>query len=148
MQHRTPWSQFPPSPPPLPHAQRGTPYIITDSALIATTAHHVYLIAAHLQLFLELSKTFGPLIPDVEFVVGTADEPTVLLRNYGGSSSSSNTALPPPILRFCKSDSHGDVLVPDIHFFMRNFTTNLLSKAEAFNRQYPWDKKVPKLFGR
>eukprot|EP00955_Chlamydomonas_euryale_P084553 363979-Chlamydomonas_euryale.AAC.4 len=47
---------------------------------------------------------------DVEFIVGTADQPAIRLDRL------ENGALPYPLLRFCKSETHADVLVPDIHF--------------------------------
>ncbi|PNH05443.1 KDEL motif-containing protein 1 [Tetrabaena socialis] len=97
----------------------GVPFIITDPAGFEKVGHHKRLIAAHLALFSALSATFGAAIPDVEFLVGTADEPTVRLHTHANGT---DPASLPFVMRFCKSDSHADLMVPDIHFFMRNFT--------------------------
>ncbi|EFJ43341.1 hypothetical protein VOLCADRAFT_106918 [Volvox carteri f. nagariensis] len=124
----------------------GKPYIITDPAIINTTAHHQRLISSHFALFLALSSTFGSAIPDVEFLFSTADEPAALLHYHANGTDPQRLPL---LLSFCKSPrSHADVLVPDIHFFMRNFTGNFLSAAANFSSKWPWERKTPKLFGR
>ncbi|GFR46627.1 hypothetical protein Agub_g8232 [Astrephomene gubernaculifera] len=123
----------------------GKPFIITNTAAFETVAHHKRLIIAHLALFAALSATFGPTIPDVEFLVATADEPSSLLHRYGNGS---NPLRLPPVLRFCKSNSYADILVPDVHFFMRNFTSRLLSVASNFSNTWPWSAKKQDLFGR
>ncbi|KXZ54158.1 hypothetical protein GPECTOR_5g256 [Gonium pectorale] len=124
----------------------GQPYLITDPAAINTTGHHRRLIVAHFALFSAMAATFGPAIPDVEFLFGTADQPTALLASYSNGTDPNRLPL---VLRFCRSAySHADVLVPDIHFFIRNFTGKLLSAAATFNATWPWEKKTNKLFGR
>ncbi|GIL62973.1 hypothetical protein Vafri_17137 [Volvox africanus] len=124
----------------------GKPYLITDPAVLNTTGHHQRLVAAHFALFIALSSTFGASIPDVEFLFSTADEPAALLHYFANGT---NPDRLPPVLSFCKSPiSHADVLVPDIHFFMRNFTAKLLMQADNFTSRWPWDQKTPKLFGR
>ncbi|PNW78714.1 hypothetical protein CHLRE_09g387652v5 [Chlamydomonas reinhardtii] len=124
----------------------GTPHLITPPALFNTVGHHKRLITGYLELMLQLSKTFGDQIPDVEFIVTTGDEPSTLLHHYANGSDPERL---PAVLRFCKSDrSHADILVPDVHFHMRNFTSNLLSHADDFTSEWPWEKKQPVLFGR
>ena len=70
--------------------------------------HHVALITAHLRFFEALGRAFP--IPDVEFIIATFDVPTIRLDRVPSGQP------PVPLLRFCKSDAHADILVPDIHF--------------------------------
>ncbi|KAG2484896.1 hypothetical protein HYH03_016377 [Edaphochlamys debaryana] len=127
---------------------KGKPFIVTDASAFDEVGHHKRLIVAHLALFEALSATFGEAIPDVEFLVSTADEPVVLTTKYATRGSNRDPPGIPPVLRFCKSDSFADILVPDIHFFSRNFTHSLLHSADAFNSAWPWAKKKAGLFGR
>lgn len=103
------------------------------------------LIVAHLALFQALSATFGTALPNVEFIVTTGDEPSVLLHRYANGTDPQRL---PPLLRFCKSVSYADILVPDIHFAMRNFTAQLLDRAANFSATWPWASKREVLFGR
>ena len=73
--------------------------------------HHVALITAHLRFFEALGRAFP--IPDVEFIIATFDMPTIRLDRVPPGQP------PVPLLRFCKSDAHADILVPDIHFQVR-----------------------------
>ena len=70
--------------------------------------HHVALITAHLHFFEALGRAFP--IPDVEFIIATFDVPTIRLDRVPPGQP------PVPLLRFCKSDAHADILVPYIHF--------------------------------
>ena len=70
--------------------------------------HHVALITAHLRFFEALGRAFP--IPNVEFIIATFDVPTIRLDRVPPGQP------PVPLLRFCKSDAHADILVPDIHF--------------------------------
>ncbi len=82
----------------------------------------------------------------MEFLFSTADEPAALLHYFANGTDPDRL---PPVLSFCKSSrSHADVLVPDIHFFMRNFTSGLLAAAANFTATWPWELKKPALFGR
>eukprot|EP00955_Chlamydomonas_euryale_P082402 363718-Chlamydomonas_euryale.AAC.1 len=91
----------------------GEPYVVTPVDALSNVAHHAALLTAHVQLLYALHERFGTAIPDVEFVVGTADMPAVRLDRVA------NGSLPLPVLRFCKSEVHADILVPDIHFQVR-----------------------------
>ena len=68
----------------------------------------VALITAHLRFFEALGRAFP--IPDVEFIIATFDTPTIRLDRVAPGQP------PVPLLRFCKSDAHADILVADIHF--------------------------------
>lgn len=81
--------------------------------------------------------------------MATNDEPRVLLPHYSNSSAAKPHNTLPPILRFCKSASFADILVPDIHFAMRNFTAQFLGNAtDGYDKAWPWQKKKEVLFGR
>lgn len=59
--------------------QDGKPYVIGNMSLLEKTGHHAGLITAHAVLIKRLTQRFGDKIPNVEFVVGTSDEPSVRL---------------------------------------------------------------------
>lgn len=94
------------------------------SRLNRTASNHARLLAVQLALAQALATTFGPEIPDVEFVVGSADMPAVPTHEHTPGSV-------PLVLRFCKSDSHADVLIPYFHFHMYNVTQRLIAPARA-----------------
>ena len=102
--------------------------------------HHAGLINAHLHFFEALSNHFA--VPDVEFIVATFDVPTIRLDRLPAGQQ------PTPILRFCKSDHHADILVPDIHFQLKRFNSSLLSKVQGINTKWNWKSKKDSVFGR
>lgn len=61
-------------------------------------------------MLLDLEERFGPLVPDVQFVIHSVDRPLVL-RFSGGNATNY------PYMRFCKSDAHPDILIPNFHFY-------------------------------
>lgn len=73
--------------------------------------HTAGLAVAYLQFFLALGELFGHAIPDVEFVVSSGDAPAVRL-----DSVEEKWQRLEPVLRFCKTDHHADILVPYAHF--------------------------------
>ena len=89
---------------------------------------------------LDLQHRFGPLIPDVEFVISTIDRPLLLATDPKGVYE--------PVFRFCKTDSHSDILIPIFHFYMKHYSSQLLDKASWINKQHPWASREPVLFGR
>ncbi|KAG2484899.1 hypothetical protein HYH03_016379 [Edaphochlamys debaryana] len=128
----------------------GVPYITTDpeKLRIKRLSQHRFMLAAHLALFLSLQETFGPLLPDVELVVSTADMPTVITADYLNRTAAGEAPGVPPVLRFAKSDSYADILVPHIHFFARGFTQETLSRVQQSRERYPWGERNATLFGR
>mmetsp|Transcript_11697 Transcript_11697/g.25086 ORF Transcript_11697/g.25086 Transcript_11697/m.25086 type:complete len:439 (-) Transcript_11697:325-1641(-) len=120
----------------------GVPYILSNTSRMAILGHHAGLFTAHFKYFEALGRRFGSSIPNVEFIIGTADEPSVKLHTIEHGQAV------PPLLRFCKSKYHGDILVPDIHFQMRKFSAEILDKVASWNSLWPWQSKKPELFGR
>ena len=90
---------------PPPHKALQRPYHCFSPPI---ARHHVALITAHLHFFEALGRAFP--IPDVEFIIATFDVPTIRLDRVPPGQP------PVPLLRFCKSDAHADILVPYIHF--------------------------------
>ncbi|GAX81868.1 hypothetical protein CEUSTIGMA_g9296.t1, partial [Chlamydomonas eustigma] len=122
--------------------KEGRPFILSNMSQIHALGHHGGLITAHLKFFEALGGAYGDTIPDVEFVFGTADTPSIRLDKIREGED------PPPILRFCKSVGHADILVPDIHFQMRSFSSSVLSNVNKVNQEWGWADRNATLFGR
>lgn len=122
--------------------ENGMPYLLSNLSSIQMLGHHAGLLTAHLALFEAMGKLFGPLIPDVEFIVGTFDVPQIRLDGVPQGQT------PIPILRFCSSVNHADIPVPDIHFQMKRYNKTLISKIPEVSTRYTWRDKQDVLFGR
>ncbi|KAG2495878.1 hypothetical protein HYH03_006116 [Edaphochlamys debaryana] len=120
----------------------GTPYLTTETNNLNKNPYHRRNLVAYLALLRALGRVFGPAIPNTEFLISTGDEPWILAADYGPDNP------PPPVLRYCKSDSFADVLVPDMHFFTKNYSRTMLGSIRAVNRDWPWARRSAELFGR
>ena len=127
----------------------GVPFVLSNLTYIYSVGHHAQLLVGHMMLFEALSKRFGSQIPDVEFLISSFDVPQVLIeRNAeveGKKETQSQSQELAPILRFCSSSHHADILVPDIHFQTKRFNHTLLANVASMT---PWEGKAEKLFGR
>ena len=56
--------------------------------------------------------------------------------------------LPLPILRYCKTNHHADILIPYIHFQTKRYNASLLSQIDNINRHHVWPRKRDVVFGR
>ena len=59
--------------------ERGVPHLLTNLTSGSMLSHQLMLVTAHLRLFEALGRVFGSSLPDVEFVLGFSDEPSVRL---------------------------------------------------------------------
>ncbi|KAG1677239.1 hypothetical protein FOA52_013438 [Chlamydomonas sp. UWO 241] len=99
--------------------------------------HHAPLLFVYMKLLVYLQDTFE--MPDVDFVISTVDRPLSL-------------SLPPsstdhPVMRFCKTDSNADVLIPITHFHSKGYD-RLLDLTPALEKTYPWPNRTNRVFGR
>lgn len=131
-----------------PHSQKGFAVGFVNGVAVLLrepelrwVGHHVAIWIVYMQALLQLQRQLGSLIPNVEFVISTVDRPLRLLSN--------STATPnQPVLRFCKTDSHPDILIPDFHFYVKGIISLLLKSKRWFDKQYPWGSRRETLFGR
>eukprot|EP00798_Chlamydomonas_sp_ICE-L_P002552 gene2552-4126_t len=106
-------------------------------------SHHAGLVFTYVQVMKELELLFGASIPDVEFVIATSDKPMVKL-----DPEASSTVQYPPVMRFCSSEAHADIAVPNFHFYTKHYDQKLLAAIPAINKNFPWADRQPLLFGR
>ena len=85
------------------------------------------LMFVYMRMLLHLERKFA--MPDVDFVINTIVRPLGL--NLPPSSNDE------PVFRFCKGDSHADVLIPIFHFHMKNFDEQVLGQVPLINKTYP-----------
>jgi len=114
----------------------GKAYILDKPRL--NVGHHAMLFMVYMKALLYLEEHFE--VPDVDFVISTIDRPLGLQINASAQDE--------PVLRFCKTNSHADVLIPIFHFHMKDFDGGLLAIAPKLNREYPWGSKKDVVFGR
>ncbi|GAX76168.1 hypothetical protein CEUSTIGMA_g3612.t1 [Chlamydomonas eustigma] len=115
----------------------GRAYLL-DPPNLTVTGHHALLFIVYLQNLVHLQRSFN--IPDVDFVISTIDRPLGL--NIPPSSKDL------PVFRFCKGDSHADILIPIFHFHMKDYDNSILEKVLQNDKKYPWRLKKNKIFGR
>ena len=111
---------------------KGKAYLL-DVPDINRTGHHATLMFVYLRMLLHLERVFA--MPDVDFVINTIDRPLGL--NLPPSSSDE------PVFRFCKGDSHADILIPNFHFHMKKYDDDLLSHVLENNNTYPCKHPKP-----
>lgn len=68
-----------------------------------------------------------------DFVINTIDRPLHLQL-----SPSKND---PPVMRFCKTASHSDILIPIYHYHMKNFDGGILEEVPRINKTYPCEAR-------
>ena len=64
-----------------------------------------------------------------DFVINTIDRPLVLNPEPRGDDS--------PVLRFCKTVSHADILIPIYHFHMKQYDKAFLKPVPYVNKTFP-----------
>ncbi|MEW5314057.1 MAG: hypothetical protein WDW38_005581 [Sanguina aurantia] len=74
--------------------ETGVAYIISDTSHFQLISHHQSLVLAHVVLMEALQATYGASIPDVEFVIGTADMPEMFLREARAPALDPNSSDP------------------------------------------------------
>lgn len=82
----------------------GVPYII-DEPKLHGLGHHCNILFTYMLVMMDLTRQYGKLIPDLEFVVASSDRPLVLTQ-------AQQPGLIPPVMRFCSSKEHADIQIP------------------------------------
>ncbi len=78
---------------------------------------------------LQLEDWFGATLPDVEFVISTVDRPLNVVLN--GTSLPDGATEFEPVLRFCKTEAHTDITVPNFHSYIKQYTGALRPQVRA-----------------
>ncbi|KAG2482933.1 hypothetical protein HYH03_018158 [Edaphochlamys debaryana] len=104
-----------------------------------------------------LVERWGPQLPDMEFVLETADVPSTDMRGgvgAGGARAAADEPASPwgtphgrlPVMRHCKSAESVDITVPIFHFYQTDFDHEFLARTEEFNKAHPWAERKPVAF--
>uniref|UniRef100_A0A7S0WR46 Glycosyl transferase CAP10 domain-containing protein n=1 Tax=Chlamydomonas leiostraca TaxID=1034604 RepID=A0A7S0WR46_9CHLO len=118
----------------------GVAYVTDEPKFTLALGHHVGLFIVYLKVMALQERLFGKHMPDVEFVISTVDRPLSLALEEGKQYE--------PVMRFCKTDAHSDILIPNFHSYIEQYTGGLAPQLDSLNRQFPWSEKKDMLFGR
>ncbi|KAG2482932.1 hypothetical protein HYH03_018157 [Edaphochlamys debaryana] len=116
-----------------------------------------YNVIAYAYALQRLVERWGPQLPDVEFVLETADVPSTDLRGGAGAGGAKAAADEPaspwgtphgrlPVMRHCKTAESADIAVPIFHFYQHDFDHSFLERIDHINKAHPWEQRNTRAF--